>query len=536
MKSKLSLMGVLFLVFAFVLAGCGPTETAPLPGEEEPPGLEEPGTALPEEGVTPEAEEEPEATPVPEDEATPLPEDEATPAPEADVTPTVPAEAEPTAAPGLDAEMEGPDLTLLNLDDIDPEDLASYIATTTVTWVPGGADDPMNIDTEQAQVLVAEKRVVRNDDDLGVLGLDIDSTDLLQYAYVVATQGQDLEAASGTDAASSVLGSESLMPAEFVTVDGTTYARVAPNEWLQLVGSMASYVADTLDMQDMEELYNRVDLGNLLDDFWWDQGDLLGDDLNACMPAEGEDDYTVEGADDLTVTHYTCEYAVEDLGGRWDNFQTVTSDLWIAEDYVEDQDLVVRRFVVGETNEEFTVDTDYEGQTGTVIIESVLSEINGDVNMVIPAEVLDEISTIEGLEIMGVDGAAVPGAATTPEGATTPEAADGEGPSVTVEDQAIENNSVTIAEVMAEQAGWLVIHADDGGSPGPVLGWTAVEEGMNEDVVIELTEGEPTDTLHAMLHIDAGTEGEYEFPGPDGPAQDADGNVVNVPFAVDASM
>ena len=76
---------------------------------------------------------------------------------------------------------------------------------------------------------------------------------------------------------------------------------------------------------------------------------------------------------------------------------------------------------MGETNEEFTVDTDYEGQTGTVIIESVLSEINGDVNMVIPAEVLDEISTIEGLEIMGVDGAAAPGAATRPEGATPPE-------------------------------------------------------------------------------------------------------------------
>jgi predicted lipoprotein with Yx(FWY)xxD motif len=40
-----------------------------------------------------------------------------------------------------------------------------------------------------------------------------------------------------------------------------------------------------------------------------------------------------------------------------------------------------------------------------------------------------------------------------------------------------------------------------------------------------------------MLHVDAGTEGEFEFPdGEDGPATDADGNVVTPPFALTGGL
>jgi predicted lipoprotein with Yx(FWY)xxD motif len=46
-----------------------------------------------------------------------------------------------------------------------------------------------------------------------------------------------------------------------------------------------------------------------------------------------------------------------------------------------------------------------------------------------------------------------------------------------------------------------------------------------------------TETLYAMLHVDAGTEGEFEFPdGADGPAVDADGNVVTPPFALTGGL
>jgi plastocyanin len=105
-------------------------------------------------------------------------------------------------------------------------------------------------------------------------------------------------------------------------------------------------------------------------------------------------------------------------------------------------------------------------------------------------------------------------------------------PSVTVEDQELgADNTVVIANVTAADPGWMVIHADDGG-PGPVIGFAPVEVGENEDVTVEVDPEMATETLYAMLHIDAGTEGEYEFPGDDGPVMDADGNVITPPFTV----
>lgn len=104
---------------------------------------------------------------------------------------------------------------------------------------------------------------------------------------------------------------------------------------------------------------------------------------------------------------------------------------------------------------------------------------------------------------------------------------------LTVEDQALgEDNIVVVPSVMSDGPGWMVIHADDGGGPGPVIGWTEVEDGENTDVEVEIDPAGVTDTLHAMLHVDAGVEGEYEFPGDDVPARDEDDNVVMLPFAV----
>ena len=104
---------------------------------------------------------------------------------------------------------------------------------------------------------------------------------------------------------------------------------------------------------------------------------------------------------------------------------------------------------------------------------------------------------------------------------------------VTVSDQALSaDNTVTIAGVTADVAGWLVIHAQADGAPGPILGYAPVQAGDNSDVVVEIDPAGVTETLYAMLHVDAGTAGEYEFPGDDGPAMDADGNVVTPSFAV----
>ncbi|HSH01554.1 MAG TPA: hypothetical protein VLL52_03475 [Anaerolineae bacterium] len=104
---------------------------------------------------------------------------------------------------------------------------------------------------------------------------------------------------------------------------------------------------------------------------------------------------------------------------------------------------------------------------------------------------------------------------------------------VTVEDQAVSaEGTITIASVTADQDGWIVIHTQADGAPGPVAGFAAVSAGDNTNVVVDIDTDLATETLYAMLHVDAGTAGEYEFPGEDGPARDAEGNVVTPSFAV----
>ncbi len=85
-------------------------------------------------------------------------------------------------------------------------------------------------------------------------------------------------------------------------------------------------------------------------------------------------------------------------------------------------------------------------------------------------------------------------------------------------------------------AGWLVVHAQADGKPGPVLGHAAIQAGDNSDVVVEIDPAGATEPLYAMLHVDTGTIGEYEFPGADGPATDADGNVVTPSFKLTGGL
>jgi hypothetical protein len=104
---------------------------------------------------------------------------------------------------------------------------------------------------------------------------------------------------------------------------------------------------------------------------------------------------------------------------------------------------------------------------------------------------------------------------------------------VIVHDQAVKNGTVTVDEVVPDAQGWIVIHADNGGKAGPVIGYAAVNQGDNKNVVVNLTNLRGiTTTLYAMLHLDAGIVGKYEFPGADIPVLDARGNVISPAFIV----
>ena len=81
-----------------------------------------------------------------------------------------------------------------------------------------------------------------------------------------------------------------------------------------------------------------------------------------------------------------------------------------------------------------------------------------------------------------------------------------------------EDGQLTINRVIVPESGWLVIHTQaDDGTVGDVLGYAPVSMGSSSDLTVTINPLDTTPTLLAVLHIDAGTAGEFEFPGPDMP-------------------
>ncbi|MBW4437247.1 MAG: hypothetical protein KME04_08940 [Pleurocapsa minor GSE-CHR-MK-17-07R] len=85
-----------------------------------------------------------------------------------------------------------------------------------------------------------------------------------------------------------------------------------------------------------------------------------------------------------------------------------------------------------------------------------------------------------------------------------------------VSDQFLAGDTVTIDSVTVSAPSWVVIHNDNGGSPGPVLGQTLVPAGTTANVVVTLAAEGRTGSLWPMLHVDDGTAGTYEFDGASG--------------------
>jgi hypothetical protein len=102
---------------------------------------------------------------------------------------------------------------------------------------------------------------------------------------------------------------------------------------------------------------------------------------------------------------------------------------------------------------------------------------------------------------------------------------------VEVSDQSVSPaNRVVVDRVVAIEAGWIVIHEVFEGASGAVLGYAAVTEGTSTNIEVILSRDiTHAETLHAMLHVDSGTIGTFEFPGADGPALEA-GALVLDPF------
>ena len=90
-------------------------------------------------------------------------------------------------------------------------------------------------------------------------------------------------------------------------------------------------------------------------------------------------------------------------------------------------------------------------------------------------------------------------------------------PWVVIQDQSSDGTKVVVEKVISNGLGWVVIHIQDGGKVGPDIGHAAVADGITENLEVKLKEGMATEVMYAMLHIDAGEVGVYEFPGADVP-------------------
>jgi LPXTG-motif cell wall-anchored protein len=106
---------------------------------------------------------------------------------------------------------------------------------------------------------------------------------------------------------------------------------------------------------------------------------------------------------------------------------------------------------------------------------------------------------------------------------------------VEADDQPLKNGSITVAEVYASVDGWIAVHLDEGGKPGKVIGNAPVKAGETKNVVVKLGEDVPAGgKVWPMLHIDAGTKGTYEFPGPDVPVI-VNGNIIMKQITIKAA-
>ena len=96
-----------------------------------------------------------------------------------------------------------------------------------------------------------------------------------------------------------------------------------------------------------------------------------------------------------------------------------------------------------------------------------------------------------------------------------------------------------VASVTLPVNGFVGIHADNNGSPGPVIGATALlQAGTSTNVTATLWDPLTTSMkVYPMAHIDGNNDGKYEFPGPDVPGTTADGQVaaVSISYTVSGS-
>ena len=95
--------------------------------------------------------------------------------------------------------------------------------------------------------------------------------------------------------------------------------------------------------------------------------------------------------------------------------------------------------------------------------------------------------------------------------------------------------TVVVDEAVFKKNGYVVIHKEEGGAPGTVIGHSnMLLAGVQRDVRVTLTEEiKGGESVFVMLHDDDGDRS-YSFPGPDVPTTNEKGDVAVIRAEVSA--
>ncbi|MGB1249693.1 MAG: DUF7282 domain-containing protein [Candidatus Promineifilaceae bacterium] len=106
-------------------------------------------------------------------------------------------------------------------------------------------------------------------------------------------------------------------------------------------------------------------------------------------------------------------------------------------------------------------------------------------------------------------------------------------PDIYILNQPVISNTVTIERVISDGPGWVTIMFETPEeTPGNIIGFAPLQNGVNENIVVDIVPGASTNILYAQLHQDGNPVGEFDFPGGDMPAQHND-QVHTFPFNTD---
>ena len=88
-------------------------------------------------------------------------------------------------------------------------------------------------------------------------------------------------------------------------------------------------------------------------------------------------------------------------------------------------------------------------------------------------------------------------------------------PNLVIFDQPVIDNQIVVDRVISDGPGWLVVYADEEGSPGIIIGSAALQDGLNEQVSVGLLGAEVTEQLFIFLHEDTEPGDAFNFPAAD---------------------